>query len=158
MIEEYKIILAKAAQDKKSISNKIKALKRKKKGEVDKLIHPLHEAAFEKIDCLKCANCCSGTGPLLTQKDIERIAQYKRMKAGDFVAEFLRIDEDQDYIFKEMPCVFLGEDHYCSIYEHRPKACREYPHTDRVNQQGILSITSKNALICPAVAYIMQHL
>jgi Fe-S-cluster containining protein len=158
MIEEYKIILEKALQDKKSISNKIKALKKKKKGEVDKLIHPLHEAAFEKIDCLKCANCCSSTGPLLNQKDIERIARFKKMKAGDFVSKFLHIDEDQDYIFNEMPCVFLGEDHYCSIYEQRPKACREYPHTDRVNQQGILSITSKNALICPAVAYIMQNL
>ena len=158
MIEDYKIILAKAPQDKKSISNKIKALKKKKKGEVDALIHPLHEEAFEEIDCLKCANCCSTTGPLLNQKDIERIARLKQMKPGDFVSKFLHIDEDQDYIFNEMPCVFLGEDHYCSIYEHRPKACREYPHTDRVNQQGILSITSKNALICPAVAHIMINL
>ncbi len=158
MLEEYKLLLEQANQEKKSIATKIKRLKKKKKGEIDALIHDLHEEAFEEIDCLKCANCCTTTGPLLTQKDIERIAKYQRMKPGEFVDQFLHIDEDQDYIFKEMPCVFLGDDKYCSIYDVRPKACREYPHTDRSNQQGILSLTAKNALICPAVAYILERI
>ena len=158
MIEEYKNLLEQALQEKKSIESKIKGLKKRKKGEVDHRIHQLHEEAFEKIDCLKCANCCSTTGPLLNQKDIERMARYKQMKPGEFVRQFLHIDEDQDYVFNIIPCVFLGDDHYCSIYDVRPKACREYPHTDRVNQQGILPITAKNALICPAVAYIMKNL
>lgn len=158
MLEEYKVLLKQADQEKKSIANKIKRLKKKKKGEVDSLMHDLHEEAFEEIDCLKCANCCTTTGPLLTQKDIERIAKYQRMKPGEFVDQFLHIDEDQDYIFNEMPCVFLGDDKYCSIYDVRPKACREYPHTDRNNQQGILPLTAKNALICPAVAYILERI
>ena len=158
MIEEYKILLEQAHQERKSIENKLKGLKKRKKGEVDKRIHQLHEEAFGQIDCLKCANCCTTTGPLLNQKDIERIARFKQMKPGEFVSQFLHIDEDQDYVFNKIPCVFLGEDHYCSIYDVRPKACREYPHTDRVNQQGILSLTAKNALICPAVAYIVKNL
>ncbi len=158
MIEEYKVLLEQARLERKNIENKIKGLKKSKKGEVDKRIHQLHDEAFEQIDCLKCANCCTTTGPLLNQKDIERIARFKQMKPGEFVSQFLHIDEDHDYVFKKMPCVFLGDDHYCSIYDVRPKACREYPHTDRVNQQGILSLTAKNALICPAVAYIMKNL
>jgi Fe-S-cluster containining protein len=158
MIEEYRELLDYAKKEKKHITTKIKRLKKKKKGELDSLMHELHEEAFEKINCLQCANCCTTIGPLLTQKDIERIAKFKRMKPGEFVDSFLRIDEDQDYVFKEMPCVFLGEDKYCSIYEVRPKACREYPHTDRSNQQGILSLTSKNVLICPAVAYILKEI
>lgn len=158
MIEEYKNLLKQAELEKKSIKRKFQRLKKKKKGEVDYLIHDLHEEAFENIDCLKCANCCSSTGPLLNQKDIERIAKFKGMRPGQFVDQFLHIDEDQDYVFNEIPCVFLGEDHYCSIYDVRPKACREYPHTDRVNQLGILSLSAKNALICPAVAYIFKNL
>ena len=158
MLSEYKIILENAQREAKSIKTKVKALKKLKKGEVDELLHDLHEEAFENIDCLKCANCCSTTGPMLTQKDIQRIAKHQRMKPGEFVDQFLLIDEDQDYVFKQLPCAFLGEDNYCSIYEVRPKACREYPHTDRVNQQGILSLTAKNALICPAVAYIFKNL
>jgi len=158
MIDDYQILLEKASQDKKAIKKKFQKLKKLKKGEADAIIHSLHDEAFDEIDCLKCANCCSGTGPLLNQKDIERIAKYKSMRPGQFVDQFLRIDEDQDYVFKTIPCVFLGEDNYCSIYDVRPKACREYPHTDRTNQQGILSLTAKNALICPAVAYIMINL
>lgn len=158
MIEEYKNLLKQAELEKKSIKRKVQRLKKKKKGEVDRLIHDLHDEAFEKIDCLKCANCCSGTGPLLNQKDIERIAKFKGMRPGQFVDQFLHIDEDQDYVFNEIPCVFLGEDHYCSIYDVRPKACREYPQTDRVNQLGILSLSTKNALICPAVAYIFKNI
>lgn len=158
MLDEYKVLLEQAHQESKSIKNKIKRLRKYKKGVADRLIHELHEEAFEKIDCLECANCCSSTGPLLTQKDIERIAKFKKMRPGEFVDQFLHIDEDQDYVFNKMPCVFLGNDKYCSIYEVRPKACREYPHTDRSNQQGILSLTAKNALICPAVAYIMKNI
>lgn len=158
MIDAYHILLEKASQDKKALKKKFQKLKKLKKGEADAVIHSLHDEAFDEVDCLNCANCCSGTGPLLNQKDIERIAKYKSMRPGQFVDQFLRIDEDQDYVFKSIPCVFLGEDNYCSIYDVRPKACREYPHTDRVNQQGILSLTAKNALICPAVAYIMINL
>jgi Fe-S-cluster containining protein len=158
MINDYKVLLERAAQEKKALKKKFQSLKKMKKGEADRLMHDLHDEAFEQIDCLQCANCCSGTGPLLNQKDIERIAKFKSMRPGQFVDQFLRVDEDQDYVFKQIPCVFLEVDNYCSIYDVRPKACREYPHTDRVNQQGILTITAKNALICPAVAYIMLEL
>ena len=158
MIEEYKVLLDQSNLEKKSIQKKLKGLKKLKKGAADNIMHELHEEAFQKIDCLKCANCCKTTGPLLKEKDIARIAKHKRMKPGEFVSQFLQIDEDQDYVFKQMPCTFLGEDHYCSIYDVRPKACREYPHTDRKNQQGILNLTQKNALLCPAVAWIFKEI
>ena len=44
-----------------------------------------------------------------------------------FEAEFLQVDEDGDKVFKSMPCPFLGGDNLCSIYDVRPKACREFP-------------------------------
>lgn len=158
MIEEYSELLEQAQKDKKRIKHKVSLLRRLKKGVVDKQIHKLHDEAFEKIDCLKCANCCKTTGPRLTRKDIDKIARSKGMKAGSFIDQYLKVDEEYDYIFKSMPCAFIGEDHYCSIYDDRPKACREYPHTDRVNQLGILALTQRNAMICPAVAYIFKEL
>ena len=154
MVPEYNALLEEAKRSKKMIQQKIKKLRKMKKGAADQILHQAHEDAFEQIDCLRCANCCKGTGPMLNRKDIERIAKDQSMKPGDFVERFLRVDEDNDHVFKSMPCYFLDEDNYCRIYDVRPKACREYPHTDRVNQQGILSLTAKNALICPAVAHI----
>ena len=135
-----------------------KRLKKIKPKVLDKLIHPLHEEVFECTNCLKCANCCTTTGPLFTDKDISRIAKHFRIKPFKFTQQYLRIDEDRDYVLKSVPCTFLGEDNYCSIYEVRPKACREYPHTDRKKQNQLLNLTEKNIEVCPAVFNIVEKL
>ena len=108
--------------------------------------------------CLDCANCCTTTGPLFTDKDISRISKYLRIKPSEFVAKYLRIDEDRDYVLKSLPCTFLGTDNYCSIYNVRPKACREFPHTDRIKQHQLLKLTKKNMEVCPAVFTIIEKL
>lgn len=154
MNPNYKSLLDQINKRSKIVKKASKTLRKMRKGEADNTIHTLHDEAFESIDCLQCANCCTTTGPLLTSKDIDRISKHLGLKPIQFIEQYLQIDEDQDYVFKSMPCPFLGVDNYCSIYEHRPKACREYPHTDRANQQGILALTRKNAKICPAVAQI----
>ncbi len=101
---------------------------------------------------------CRSLGPRLTDRDIEKIAQYLRIKPHEVVAKYLRIDEDNDYVFKEMPCPFLCADNYCSIYESRPKACREYPHTDRKKFFQVYALSIRNAETCPAVFEILQRL
>jgi Fe-S-cluster containining protein len=50
------------------------------------------------------------------------------------------------------------EDNACSIYESRPTACREYPHTNRKNFVQITELTYKNTLVCPAVVKIVDEL
>jgi Fe-S-cluster containining protein len=135
-----------------------KRLKKVKPKLLDKVIHPLHNEVFECVDCLQCANCCTTTGPLFTDKDISRIAKYLRIKPSEFTTQYLRIDEDRDYVLKTVPCAFLGEDNYCSIYDVRPKACREYPHTDRIKQHQLLKLTEKNVEVCPAVFNIIEKL
>ncbi|NBP67994.1 MAG: YkgJ family cysteine cluster protein [Cytophagia bacterium] len=145
---------------KLSLENKkyLTGLKKKDSRKVDEAFHNLHEEVFEETDCLTCANCCKTTSPIFYQTDIERAAKYLRMKPGDFVQQYLKIDEDKDYVLKSSPCAFLGEDNYCSIYESRPKACREYPHTDRKKMVQIMELTHKNTLVCPAVFEIVERL
>jgi len=89
----------------------------------------LHDETFEEIDCLTCANCCKTTGPLFTNKDIERISKHFRMKPSAFIDTYLRIDDENDYVLQTVPCSFLGSDNYCSIYKVRPKSlCRISTH------------------------------
>ena len=135
-----------------------KLLKKVKPKVLDKLVHPLHDEVFECTDCLECANCCTTTGPLFTDKDIARISKYLRIKPSEFVAKYLRIDEDRDYVLQSVPCVFLGKDNYCTIYDVRPKACKEFPHTDRIKQYQLLKLTKKNMEVCPAVFTIIEKL
>jgi Fe-S-cluster containining protein len=65
----------------------------------------------------------------------------------------------RDWVLNSSPCSFLNlEDNSCNIYEFRPKACREYPHTDRKNMTQIMSLTFRNTLVCPAVAEMTESL
>ena len=133
-------------------------LKKKNHREVDHLFHEAHEDVFACTDCLACANCCKTTGPLFTNKDIERISKHLRLAPQQFIEKYLRIDEDKDYVLQKVPCSFLDEKNYCGIYDVRPKACREYPHTDRVNQHQLFNLTAKNVSICPAVEGILEKI
>lgn len=133
-------------------------LKRRKPKNLDDNFHEMHEEVFAETDCLECANCCKTTSPLFTDRDIERVAKALRMKPADFIAEYLKIDEDGDYVLLSSPCPFLDSDNYCSVYKDRPTACREYPHTNRKRMVQILEITFNNTLICPAVLAITEKL
>ena len=135
-----------------------KRLKRLKPKVLDKLIHPLHEEVFFCVNCLECANCCTTTGPLFNDRDISRIAKHLRIKPSEFTEKYLRLDEEGDYVLQSVPCHFLVKDNYCSIYDVRPKACREFPHTDRIKQQQLLKLTEKNVEVCPAVYDIVEKL
>lgn len=141
--------------DTKLFFEKLKKLKPKN---LDEQVHKLHDEAFKKIDCLSCANCCKTTGPLFTQRDIKTISKHLKLTERQFIDTYLRIDEDQDYVLQQVPCVFLGDDNYCSIYEYRPNACREYPHTNQTKIHTILKETTNNTTVCPAVFQIVERL
>ncbi|WP_420320142.1 YkgJ family cysteine cluster protein [Flagellimonas sp.] len=151
--------LPKKAREKHSENKKFFAkLKKKPSKKLDYLMQELHEEEFERTDCLSCANCCKTTGPLFTNTDIERIAKHFRLKPSQFIAQYLRVDEDNDYVLQQVPCAFLGTDNYCSIYDVRPKACREFPHTDRKKFHQIGNLTLKNVAICPAAFNIVEEM
>ena len=151
--------LPKKAQEKHAENKKFfTKLKKRPPKNLDYVMEELHENEFETTDCLKCANCCKTTGPLFTNADVERIAKYFRQKPQKFIVEYLKIDEDNDYVLQQVPCAFLGADNYCSIYDVRPKACREFPHTNRKKFQQISNLTLKNVAICPAAFNIVEEM
>jgi hypothetical protein len=136
----------------------LQRLKRQKPKNLDNQFHELHDQVFQKIDCLECANCCKTTSPLFQQADIERLAKTLKMKVPEFIETYLKVDDEGDYILTQSPCPFLGNDNKCIVYESRPKACREYPHTNRKRMYQITGITLSNTLICPAVSRIIESL
>ena len=158
MILEYENYLKQATAKKSENKKFLDKLKKQKPKDLDIICNQYHDEVFENIDCLKCANCCSGTGPLFLDKDIDRLAKHLRIRPSEFTENYLRIDEDNDYVFKSVPCPFLGTDKYCSVYESRPNACREFPHTQQRNMAQKMSITYLNTMICPAVYLVVEKL
>ena len=134
------------------------AKNKKKLVGMDIVVHELHEKISNRTNCLLCANCCKTLGPRITDKDLEKMAKALRIKPQDLISKYLRVDEDGDLVFQTMPCPFLGADNYCAIYESRPKACREYPHTDRKHFYQIYNLSIKNAYTCPIVYEVLQQL
>lgn len=151
--------MPKLAKDKHKVHQKfLKKLKQKPPKSLDQQMQVLHDETFEEMNCLNCANCCKTTGPLFTNKDIERIAKHLKMKPSQFIETYLRIDEDHDYVLQELPCPFLAADNYCLIYDVRPKACAEFPHTDRKKFHQINHLTLKNTAVCPAAYQIVEKM
>ncbi|HVZ96541.1 MAG TPA: YkgJ family cysteine cluster protein [Chitinophagaceae bacterium] len=145
----------KSAQNQKKYKD---FLKRADKSKTLKALPELHREAFEKIDCLGCANCCKNYSPRFKTPDIKRISRHLKMKESDFIERYLRMDEDGDFVVKNTPCPFLGAGNYCSIYDTRPSDCRRFPYTDEDVLLKRPSITLKNSTFCPIVYYVLEKL
>lgn len=120
--------------------------------EVNALSSKFNQQAFEKIDCLSCANCCKTSPPLIEQEDINRISKHIGISKKQFKKKYILEDINGDLSFINVPCVFLNDDNSCSIYEVRPNACRRYPHMDEASFFKLRRLHSKNVLACP-IAY-----
>ena len=125
---------------------------------LDKRFHELHEEVFSEINCLDCAACCKTISPAMRDIDLLRMSKPLKMKPSEIFETYMKKDEDGDYVFRSSPCPFLGSDNACSIYEYRPKACREYPHTNRPRMHQILELTFRNSTVCPAVREILKRI
>lgn len=133
-------------------------LKRADKNKVLHHLPELHEQAFQKIDCLQCANCCKNYSPRFKTPDIKRISRHMKMKEGEFIEKYLVLDSDGDYVVNMKPCPFLGADNYCTIYEVRPSDCQRFPYTDEDVIVKRQALTLKNSSFCPIVYYVLEGL
>jgi len=133
-------------------------LQRAHKNKVLQQLPHLHQAAFQKIDCLQCAACCKNYSPRFKTPDVKRISKHLRMKESDFIDAYLRVDEDGDFVVKASPCPFLGADNFCSIYQVRPSDCERFPYTDEDVIVKRQALTIKNASFCPIVFYVLDRL
>jgi len=133
-------------------------LQRADKNKVLKQLPDLNDEAFARIDCLQCGNCCKNYSPRFKTTDIKRISKHLKMKEGDFIETYLRLDTDGDYVTKSAPCPFLGSNNYCSIYEVRPSDCARYPYTDEDVFLKRPQLTQKNSTVCPIAHYVLERL
>jgi len=133
-------------------------LQRADKNKVLRALPDLHEEAFEKVNCLDCAACCKNYSPRFKTPDIKRISKHLKMKEGQFIETYLRLDEDGDYVVNTKPCPFLGTDNYCSIYDQRPSDCERFPYTDEDVILKRPQLTLKNSTFCPITYYVLERL
>jgi len=98
--------------------------------ELDALLDEIAAAVIPHIDCTACANCCRSISVGLTPEDIPPLAAALNLPPDEVIARYVdraageRLDEWG--IIACSPCPLL-EGKRCSVYAHRPQACRDYP-------------------------------
>ncbi len=128
------------------------------KSEWDQSASDVHKEVFEKTNCLKCANCCKTTPAIVERSDAKRIARFLGIPPKSFIRKYLLEDIDGGMVIQRVPCTFLNSDNSCQIYEVRPKACREYPHTDQKGFHRRSKLNAQNTIVCPAAFEIVERL
>ena len=78
-------------------------LQRASKNKVLSQLPELHTEAFEKVDCLQCANCCKNYSPRFKTPDIKRISKHLQLRESDFIEKYLKVDEDGDFVLNLCP-------------------------------------------------------
>ncbi len=102
------------------------------------------------FNCNKCPGyCCSHARIAVTDADIRRLAQHfgisaraarKRLtyayKTKDIDEQILR--HQRDAIYKSVCRLFDRETRRCTVYEARPRVCRQYPFGNTCGYYGFL--------------------
>jgi len=121
----------------------------------DRILRRIAERIEEQIDCTQCANCCKVATAKVSERDVERLARYLRIKPAQFLAGYTTEDGEEGIILRRTEargCVFL-EGTTCTVYDARPETCQRFPHVVR----GAGSIASRmwqfadRACYCPIV-------
>jgi Fe-S-cluster containining protein len=102
------------------------------------------------FNCAKCPGyCCTYAQIPVSEYDIKRLAKYFGITPERARERFTKPADDPkdgrvmrhrtDHIF-ESACRFLDpETRRCTVYTHRPHACRAYPGTSRCGYYDFLS-------------------
>jgi uncharacterized protein len=128
--------------------------------ELDQVVCEISARVWKNTDCTECGNCCRETVPAFTSKDVERLAGRLGMSRSQFESEYLKPADsaaDSLPLMRQSPCPFL-EGNRCSVYEHRPDNCRDYPYLDRPHFiSRTLSIIGRLSE-CPAAFQVWEEL
>lgn len=125
--------------------------------EFDQAVHEIARSVTAEIDCTKCANCCRELGTALDAKGIARFAQHLGISTSEFERQYTReTDIDGRKIARE-PCPCL-DGCLCSIYEDRPKDCREYPYLLKKDMLSRSLGLIENSSACPIVYNTLEIL
>lgn len=115
--------------------------------------------AWEKTDCLDCANCCKTMSPTYTREDIRRISAHLGMTEKAFREKWLYKDKTGDWMNVKQPCQFLDlKTNLCKIYEVRPSDCAGFPHHHKKMDADYMHVYKQNVGYCPATYRLVEGL
>jgi Fe-S-cluster containining protein len=102
----------------------------------------------QKYNCLKCPGyCCSYPIIEVKDRDAERIARHFDMPLALADEKFFRMTSEHGRVMRRQKDKYFGkicrffdvDERRCTIYEARPRACREFPGKDNCGYWDFLA-------------------
>ena len=97
---------------------------------LDALVETIAGPVAAAIDCTQCGNCCRSLDVCLIPSDLGPLAEALHIPIEAvktrYVDEAAGQAQGEWAVMPAHPCPLL-RGNLCSIYEHRPHACRVYP-------------------------------
>jgi uncharacterized protein len=144
--------------NKKNIRNFLARLEKRAPRGLDQLKIEADKGAWEKTDCLDCANCCKTMSPTYTQEDIRRISAHLGMTQNAFRGKWLYKDRTGDWMNVKQPCQFLDlTTNMCNIYAVRPRDCAGFPHHHK-KMTDYMHMYKQNIEYCPATYRMVERI
>jgi uncharacterized protein len=124
--------------------------------ELDTIVQEMTTDVWGKINCLDCGNCCKTLEIVVDKGDILRLAKRLSISTAQFTEKYVT---NTDGVSHFMPsCPFLGEDNACSVYEDRPRACRDFPYLYERKFRDYSLTMVENLGTCPIVFNVWEEL
>ncbi len=124
---------------------------------VDQMVHELNALVEPQVDCTACGACCNGLMINVTQPELESVAAHLAMPNDLFKSQYIEESLGGMMIINTIPCHFLHEKK-CTMYEHRFKECRDFPHLHKPNFTDRLFGTLMHYSICPIIFNVIEQL
>jgi Fe-S-cluster containining protein len=128
--------------------------------QVDHLVFGISEKVWKAIDCTTCGNCCTVVSPTLKEDEVAQLAYHLGESSSEFASKYLKPAEPGEpspWVVRQRPCPFL-HDKRCTVYEHRPANCRDYPYLDEPNFTSRTLAMIDRLSECPAVFEVWEQL
>lgn len=127
---------------------------------LDALVESIARPIVAAIDCTQCANCCRSLPVCLVPNDLDRLSAALDIPIDEVVTRYadeeLGAEHGEWAVIPSKPCPLL-RGNLCSIYAHRPHACRIYPQFTpdfRYNMDDTIA----GAAYCPIIYNVLSVL
>lgn len=127
-----------------------------KSGRLNRDARRIGEAATACMDCTKCAACCRDSVVPVSDEEIARLAAALDIAESLFRERYVRAIDGEPQAIDAHPCPFL-DGNLCSVYAHRPSACRDYPYIGGDVRSRAVGIAER-AGQCPIVFEMWERL
>ncbi len=126
--------------------------------ELNEKVRVTTDSVWKEIDCLTCGRCCRFLQVTVDDEDVLRLARRLKCTVHEFTARFVRTATDGCSHLASTPCPFLKPDNRCSVYEDRPKSCRDFPYLYEGDFRSRMLFLMEYLPLCPILFNVWDRL